>query len=158
MGASRRVSRREFVALSSGLVGGAALTRAVSSNGCPPHSIARFAVPLPIPGVLEPIRTDATTDYYDIVQREERQEIVPGRHTTIWGYNGTFPGPTLRARRGRKVVVRYINRLAVPTVAHLHGGATPPDSDGFPMDHIMPGDTRTYVYPNAQRPAMSAEP
>jgi hypothetical protein len=77
----------------------------------------------------------------------------PGRHTLIWGYNGTFPGPTIQARRGRTVVVRHVNQLVTPTVVHLHGGVPPPESDGFPMDHVMPGDSREYVYPNAQRAA-----
>ena len=103
--------------------------------------------------MLEPIRTDATTDYYEIVQREERAEILPGRHTVIWGYNGTFPGPTIKARRGRTVSVRQVNQLGTPTVVHLHGGVTPQESDGFPMDHVMPGEAREYVYPNAQRAA-----
>jgi spore coat protein A len=69
------------------------------------------------------------------------------------GYNGTFPGPTIKARRGRTVVVRHVNRLGTPTVVHLHGGVTPPESDGFPMDHIMSGEAREYVYPNVQRAA-----
>ena len=147
------ISRREFVALTGGVVAGAALTRAMSRHDAPRHPIPRFDVPLPMPHVLEPIRTDATTDYYEIVQREERLELLPGRHTVIWGYNGTFPGPTIKARRGRTVIVRHVNRLGTPTVVHLHGGVTPPESDGFPMDHVMPGAAREYVYPNAQRAA-----
>jgi len=136
------ISRREFVALTTGVVAGAALTRATSRHDSRRHPITRFDVPLPIPRVLEPIRTDATTDYYEIVQREERVEILPGRHTMIWGYNGTFPGPTIKARRGRTVTVRHVNRRGTPTVVHLHGGVTPPESDGFPMDHVMPGAAR----------------
>ena len=87
------ISRREFVALTGGVVAGAALTRAASRHDAPRHPIPRFDVALPIPHVLEPIRADATTDYYEIVQRQESAEILPGRHTVIWGYNGTFPGP-----------------------------------------------------------------
>jgi spore coat protein A len=147
------ISRREFVALSGGVVAGAALTHAASGQDSPSLPIPRFEIPLPIPRVLEPIRTDATTDYYEIVQRQECVEILPGRHTTIWGYDGTFPGPTIKARRGRTVIVRHVNRLGTPTVVHLHGGVTPPESDGFPMDHVMPGEAREYAYPNAQRAA-----
>jgi spore coat protein A, manganese oxidase len=103
------MSRREFVALSGGVVAGAAVTRATSDHDSPSHPIPGFDVPLPIPRVLEPIRTDATTDYYEIVQREECVEILPGRHTKIWGYDGTFPGPTIKAQRGRTVIVRHVN-------------------------------------------------
>ena len=33
----------------------------------------------------------------------------------VWGDNGTFPGPTIKARLGRSVVVRHISRLGTPT-------------------------------------------
>ncbi len=115
--------------------------------------MGRFEVQLPVPPTLRPVRTDANTDYYEVVQRRARREILPGLKTTVWGYNGAFPGPTIRARRGRRVVVRHANRLDVPTVVHLHGGRTPSEHDGFPMDLIRPGRSRTYVYPNEQRPA-----
>jgi spore coat protein A, manganese oxidase len=147
------MNRRQFVALSGGLIGGAALSQAASEHELAIDPVRRFQVPLPIPQVLMPTHADPTTDYYDIEQRQARVEIIPGRRTTIWGYEGAFPGPTIKARRGRAVVVRHANRLSTPTVVHLHGSVSPPDSDGFPMDHIMPGESRTYTYPNAQRAA-----
>jgi hypothetical protein len=54
-------------------------------------SRARFQVPLPIPPVLHPTRTDADGDYYEVRQRESRIEIFPGAVTTVWGYEGLFP-------------------------------------------------------------------
>ena len=32
-------------------------------------------------------------------------------------------------------------------VVHLHGGKTPPESDGYPEDWYVPGQSRTYYYP-----------
>jgi spore coat protein A len=93
---------------------------------------------LPVPPILPPTRTDATTDYYEITQKEGQVEILPGLRTTIWGYNGIFPGPTIAVRSGRRVVVRHRNELPVPVVVHLHGGKTPPESDGYPTDLILP--------------------
>ena len=147
------ISRRQLLALGAGFIGGAALSHAISDSDLLRDSIHRFEVPLPVPPVLTPIRTDGHTDYYDIVQREARVDIVPGRQTTIWGYNGLFPGPTIKARRGRGVAIRHTNQLSTPTVVHLHGGVTPADSDGFPTDCVMPGQSRTYWYPNTQRAA-----
>jgi spore coat protein A, manganese oxidase len=147
------MNRRQFVALSGGLIGGAALSQAASQHQLTTDPVQRFQVPLPIPRVLRPTHADSSTDYYDVEQREARVEIIRGRQTSIWGYEGTFPGPTIKARRGRTVVVRHANRLSTPTVVHLHGSVSPPDSDGFPMDHVMPGESRTYTYPNAQRAA-----
>jgi FtsP/CotA-like multicopper oxidase with cupredoxin domain len=112
-----------------------------------------FTVPLPIPPVAKPIRTDGTTDFYRIVQREVEQEILPGLRTRILSYDGSFPGPTLVGRRGRRMVVTHRNELSVPTVVHLHGGHTPADSDGFPMDLVAPQGERTYTYPGSQRAA-----
>jgi spore coat protein A len=126
-----------------------------------------FTVPLPIPPVARPVRTDAAADYYAITQREASVEILPGLRTPILGYDGIFPGPTIRSRAGRRTVVTHRNELAVPTVVHLHGGHTPADSDGYPTDLVVPPDwdmghqmggtvsvgQRDYVYPCRQRAA-----
>ena len=85
-------------------------------------AVREFRVPLRIPPVLSPVRSDSTTDYYEIFSRETTAEIIPGLPTRVWGYNGSFPGPTIEARRGRTVVVRHTNHLDRPTVVHLHGG------------------------------------
>ena len=97
---------------------------------------APFQVPLPIMPVLAPTSTDATTDYYDITMQVGQREILSGRLTTIWGYNGLYPGPTIRATRDRTVVVRQVNNLQESMSVHLHGGHTPPESDGLPYDLI----------------------
>ncbi|MEV4257837.1 multicopper oxidase domain-containing protein [Spirillospora sp. NPDC049652] len=97
-----------------------------------------FEQPLRLPPVLRPVRTDATTDYYEIVQRAADLEILPGARTTAWTYSGTFPGPTIVSRSGRRTVVRHRNELPRPVVVHLHGGHTPHDSDGYPGDEILP--------------------
>ncbi|GAA3224536.1 multicopper oxidase family protein [Nonomuraea helvata] len=103
-----------------------------------------FTMPFQTPPVLKPVRSDADTDYYEITQTAATASILPGVKTAIWGYNGIFPGPTIVSRRARTTVVRHTNHLPVPTVAHLHGGRTPPDSDGYPIDFVYPVD-RSYV-------------
>ena len=115
-------------------------------------NVAQFEVPLAIPATIEPVRSEATTDVFELTQRLARVEILPGLTTTIWGYIGIFPGPTFRVRSGRQVVVRQTNLLPDPVVVHQHGGLTPADSDGYPTDVILPGATRNYTYPN-NRPA-----
>ncbi len=144
------ITRRQALVVGGQLLVGAAI--ACRPFGVPNASpqIPRFRYPFRRPPVLRPVRTDETTDYYEITQRVGRADILAGKHATIWGFDGIAPGPTIRARRGRRVVLRHTNRLPVPTVVHLHGGATPPDSDGFPTDAIAPGEARTYVYPNEQ--------
>jgi spore coat protein A len=137
-----------------------------------------FMVPLPVPPVLEPARSDLETDYYEMVQKVGKAEILPGLETEVWGYGGIFPGPTVEARSGRQSVIRQWNELPVPVTVHLHGGKTPPGSDGYPTDLILPKESehgasahashgsghhdaagehahlfKDYVYPNEQRGA-----
>ena len=114
---------------------------------------AAFRVPLPIPPVLSPVKVDEAGDHYEVVQQAATSEILPGVRTRIWGYNGLFPGPTIRARCGRPVFVTHTNHLSAPTVVHLHGGVTRPESDGFPTDVIAPGHARSYEYSNQGRAA-----
>jgi spore coat protein A, manganese oxidase len=145
-----KISRREFLKL--GLVSGAALVLPLGAQGCSSvgqnltgrllPSEARlpepFRVPLPVPPVLRPVRSDAQADYYELTQKAGIAEILPGLETEVWGYEGVFPGPTIESRSGRRTVVRHRNELPVPTVVHLHGGKTPPEHDGYPTDLILP--------------------
>jgi spore coat protein A len=170
----RRILKLTAAAGATAVIGGTAFRIVRSAPSSP--SVAHFHAGLPIPPVLVPTRTDASGDYFEIVQREGSTTILPGLVSTVWGYNATFPGPTIKARRGRPTVVRHVNELRVPTVVHLHGGRNPSNSDGFPTDFVLPArlpadaiplcsisgqraastsviGARTYVYPNDQRAA-----
>jgi spore coat protein A, manganese oxidase len=148
-----RISRREFLRM--GLAGGLALAIPFGASACSSSGSgstgtllqskaklpAPFRVPLPVPPVLEPVRSDRGADYYELTQKAGESEILPGLKTEVWGYDGLFPGPTIESRSGRRVVVRHQNELPVPVSTHLHGGRTPPESDGYPTDLIMPKGT-----------------
>lgn len=99
-----------------------------------------FQVPLRIPPVLSPVSSDETQDYYEVVMYENQVELLPGRQTTIWGYNGQFPGPTIKNRVGRQTTIRQINNLPAPMVVHNHGMASLPQHDGHPDDIIPVGE------------------
>ncbi|MCG5215542.1 multicopper oxidase domain-containing protein [Streptosporangium soli] len=92
-----------------------------------------FTVPLPIPRTAVPLRPG----HYEVTQRAAQVEIIPGIRTEVWGYDGTFPGPTFDLRRGSRTTIRVRNELRVPTSTHLHGGVTPADSDGYPTDLVV---------------------
>ena len=121
------------------------------SAGSP--AVVPFEAVLPIPPVLQPVSSDATTDYYEVTMRSAQVQILPGLTTTIWGYNGLFPGPTIRARQNRRVVIRQFSQVDFNTAIHLHGAHVAPEHDGHPVDTIPPGGSREYVYPNRQRGA-----
>ncbi|MGZ9252658.1 MAG: multicopper oxidase domain-containing protein, partial [Candidatus Deferrimicrobiaceae bacterium] len=75
-----------------------------------------FTQPLYIPPVLTPTSMASTTDSYDLSIREADVEIIPGMLTRIMGFNGLTPGPTIRARVGRQVVMTHSNGLPVTTL------------------------------------------
>jgi spore coat protein A len=129
-----------------------------------------FQVPLPIIPTLKPERVESNTDFYDVTVRSATARILNGLDTTIWGYDGLFPGPTIEAQVGRRVSLRLRNTLTVPIVNHLHGGRTAPEHDGYPTDLILPAGgfphshmndpmakvtqgLREYIYDNQQRAA-----
>jgi spore coat protein A len=120
-------------------VGGSSSTGTLLRSTAPPPPA--FVRPLPVPRVLQPIDRSTDTDFYAITQRPATASILPGLTTPIWGYEGSFPGPTIESRRGRRCVVTHTNRLPVPTVVHLHGGEVPAESDGFPLDLVYPDGT-----------------
>lgn len=115
----------------------------------------------------------------DMTQFEQQlhTDLAP---TTVWGYAGSYPGPTIEATKDLPVTVEWINDLrdsggsprvdhylpvdlclhgpdslgdAPRTVVHLHGGHVPQESDGYPEDTFLPGESATYIYPNNQLPA-----
>ena len=112
-----------------------------------------FTRPLPIPQVLQPIARTASYDLYRMHMRPADIEVLPGLLTRFQTFEGQLPGPTIRARRGRTVVVEQINGLTMHTAVHLHGGHVSHDNDGYPLDVLMPGDSRRYVYHNRQQAA-----
>ena len=85
-----------------------------------------FQADVPVAPVLQPVRRSAALDEYAITMKEGSARILPGMETPIAGYEGTFPGPTIRARAGHPVRVTQVNGLGEEMVVHLHGGMTPP--------------------------------
>ena len=96
---------------------------------------------------------------YRLTQCVGRASIVPGLTTQVAGYNGIFPGPTIRVPQGTRTEVRIANKLTVnplhgkpfSTVTHLHGSASLPQYDGYANDQTQPGQCKTYKYPNWQQ-------
>jgi spore coat protein A len=157
------LSRRDVLKVS--LLGAAALAlpwqRGVSAASTSRLASSKlplpYTVPFAAPPVLQPVATDATSDYYRITQTPFVGEILPGVRTPLWGYNGMVPGPTIKARRNRQTVVRQVNQLParhptlgyVPwTSTHLHGMPSKPQYDGYASDISQPGQWKDYVYPN----------
>jgi spore coat protein A len=133
----------------------AAVTNRIAESQLP----LPFTLPFALPPAARPVRSDDSRDLYWLTMREQAAEIIPGYQTRIWGYNGTFPGPTFDVQRGRPIVVRQVNQLppAHPvlgytpyTSVHLHGAASLPQYDGYANDVTYPGFYKDYHYLNDQ--------
>jgi len=143
-----------------------------------PAKLEPFADALPLPPILRSNALRASPEdpsrkvpFYRIEMREVlvklHRDLPPTRQ---WGYAGMVPGPTFETRSGNGLLVEWANRLPaqhflpidhrlhgagldqpeVRTVVHLHGGRTPPSSDGYPEDWYPPGRATTSFYPNRQ--------
>ena len=146
-------TRRDFLKIA--LAGGAALAlpRPALALADAFAAVEPFQVPLRIPRVLKPVRSTGERNYFVTTLRESRRRLLPNKQTPIWGFDGSFPGTTIKVTRGRPAVVRRINHLGVPVTTHLHGGKVPARSDGHPLDLIRPGEHKHYCYPNDQEAA-----
>jgi spore coat protein A, manganese oxidase len=98
-------------------------------------------------------------DHFALTMRPGQAEILPGVRTTVFGYDGIAPGPTIDVQRGRPAVVRFRNQMpAINPVAgnefttsvHLHGSGSLPQYDGYASDVTPPGFFKDYHYPNFQ--------
>ena len=112
-----------------------------------------FQRDVPIPPVATPTSATKQLEQYTITMKPGTADILPGLDTPVLGYNGLFPGPTIKATRGREVQVRQINQSGRDLNVHLHGGVTEPQFDGHPHDFIPTGTERLYKYPNVARSA-----
>ncbi|HEY5567068.1 MAG TPA: multicopper oxidase domain-containing protein, partial [Gammaproteobacteria bacterium] len=76
-------------------------------------------------------------------------EIVRGAPTPAWTYNGSLPGPLIRAKLGDKIIVRFKNSLPEATSIHWHGMRLPNHMDGVPgltQKPIAPGGEFVYEF------------
>ncbi len=135
-------------------------------------SLPRFVDPLPIPRRASPLQsTGGGAAQYRIdmhqFQAKVHRDLPP---TTMWGYDGVSPGPTIEVRSGSPIRVDWTNNLPskhlftvdrtldgassdkpeVRAIVHLHGGRVGPESDGYPESWIGPGRSASHYYPNQQ--------
>ncbi len=143
-----------------------------------PDTIPKFVDELSIPLVARPRGVVKGSPYYEIAMKQiQHQYHSSFPLTTVWGYDGLQPGPTIKVRKNEKIYVRWENKLPrkhllpidrtlhesagppdVRTVVHLHGANVDWESDGHPeawfsRDFAETGATfkrQVYEYTNRQ--------
>ncbi len=58
---------------------------------------------------------------YLFVAIDREIEIAPGIYFPAWTYNGQVPGPTIRATRGDRIRIWFMNEGGHPHTIHFHG-------------------------------------
>ncbi len=162
------LTRKQFLTMSAGLGVGILLPEVLKAKRTYAASprLSKFTESLPI---FYPISPPSTLD---IAPGKHSFHSSLGSFTT-WGYGGlSYLGPTFEVTRGTPVRIRAFNKLGTHplagsvdtslhgvnasditnprTVIHLHGSNTEPDSDGYPEDTYLPGQSNVYNYNNNQ--------
>lgn len=75
----------------------------------------KFVNPLPIPEILQP-EIGSSNDYKLIISEfSQNLGLVDAAgnplETIVWGYNGSYPGPTIEARTNHPIKVQWVNQL-----------------------------------------------
>ncbi|WP_104129896.1 multicopper oxidase family protein [Cryobacterium sp. N21] len=139
--------RRRVATIISGTVV-AAVTLAVGLTACTSDTGAGvidtvgtidFVNPLAIPPLAEATVNAAGERVFDLTAEEGTTEFTPGVATDTWGYNGSYLGPTLVAKRGDDVRINVGNDLDEATTVHWHGMNLPAEMDGGPHQTVEPG-------------------
>src|SRR5262245_57023461 len=116
---------------------------AMIGDGAPavggPHDLDHLLVPPP----ALPAQPGRVRDY-TITAVDKEVEVAPGVFFPAWTYNGTVPGPVLRATEGDTLRVRFLNAGSHPHTIHFHG-IHPSNQDGV-FEIVMPGDELMYEF------------
>jgi FtsP/CotA-like multicopper oxidase with cupredoxin domain len=81
---------------------------------------------------------------YTLTATDREIEVAPGVFFPAWTYNGTVPGPVLRATEGDTLRVNFVNGGSHPHTIHFHG-IHPTDMDGV-FEVVNPGGRFTYEF------------
>jgi FtsP/CotA-like multicopper oxidase with cupredoxin domain len=89
-----------------------------------------------------------TVREWELVAGDREIEVAPGVRYAAWAYNDRVPGPTLRAKQGERLRVRFVNGSSHPHTIHFHG-VHRDLMDGVPgigAGNIAPGKSTTYEF------------
>jgi FtsP/CotA-like multicopper oxidase with cupredoxin domain len=173
-----KLSRRDIIKLGAVGTVGLALPFGKGISAKTASSLADSQMPVPFkqqfirPMVLQPKQSYTGelapgAPMYEVTQQAGSVTWVRnGKPTTVFGYNGTAPGPTVSIESSldiddtsKQIVMRQRNSLPAinplsghefNTSTHLHGSASLPQYDGYASDVTAPGQFKDYIYPNFQ--------
>jgi FtsP/CotA-like multicopper oxidase with cupredoxin domain len=81
---------------------------------------------------------------YELVAIDTDLEVAPGVFFPAWTYNGSAPGPVIRATEGDRLRVKFRNEGSHPHTIHFHG-IHPTNMDGV-FEIVETGASFTYEF------------
>ncbi|MES2025750.1 MAG: copper oxidase [Pseudomonadota bacterium] len=162
------VTRRNFLAGATTMLGAGFVSKAGAAS-IPEAQIIQHAKTMPPPaptsgrpynpvvtlnGWSAPWRMKNGWKEFHLIAEPVIRELAPGMKATLWGYNGSSPGPTIEVVEGDKVRIFVTNKLPEHTTIHWHGQRLPNGMDGvggMTQPHIPVGKTYVYEF-EAKRP------
>jgi FtsP/CotA-like multicopper oxidase with cupredoxin domain len=82
---------------------------------------------------------------YTLVASDKQIEVAKGVTFNAWTYNGTVPGPIIRATEDDLLRVHLVNAGSHPHTIHFHG-IHPANMDGV-FEVVEPDESFTYEFP-----------
>ncbi len=85
-------------------------------------------------------------DTYEMTA-EAVKKTIGNREIRMLAYNGSIPGPLIRAPKGAEITLKFTNNIDVPTTIHSHGVRLANEFDGVPdvtQKEIKSGESFTY--------------
>jgi FtsP/CotA-like multicopper oxidase with cupredoxin domain len=105
-----------------------------------PHALDKLLYPPP----ARPHRPGRVREYR-LVAQDRDIEVAQGVTFPAWTYNGTAPGPVIRATQDDLLRVEFVNEGSHPHTIHFHG-IHPGNMDGV-FEVVTPGASFTYEFP-----------
>jgi FtsP/CotA-like multicopper oxidase with cupredoxin domain len=99
-------------------------------------------------GKTRRLASGRTLREWEVVAADKEIEVAPGIKYPAWTFNGRVPGPSLRAREGELLRIRFVNGSEHPHTMHFHG-IHPAEMDGVPevgAGMIEPGKSTVYEF------------
>jgi FtsP/CotA-like multicopper oxidase with cupredoxin domain len=82
---------------------------------------------------------------YTLLATDKQIEVAKGVTFNAWTYNGTVPGPIIRATEDDLLRVHFVNAGSHPHTIHFHG-IHPASMDGV-FEVVEPDESFTYEFP-----------
>lgn len=100
--------------------------------------------PADLPGPIN--RSEPTTVEFTLTFREQTAELADGTTYDFWTFDGTVPGPMLRAMEGDTIQVTLVNPAENKMAHNIDLHAVNGPGGGAAVTNVPPGESKTFSF------------